>query len=134
EDRSDAADEDVEGAGHPDEDMPEVERGQKADEVLALAADVEHPAAERERDGQRREHERRRDDERLLEVVRGAEALVALYPGEEPVQAGAREDRLVGGEGVVPGRHDDETADEEREDGRSECREEPTETRVPTAD
>ena len=55
-------------------------------------------------------------------------------PGEEPVEAGAREDRLVGGEGVVPGRDDDETADEEREDGRRERREEPAESRVPAAD
>ena len=113
--RADAADEDVQRARHPDEDVPEVERRQEADEVLALAADVEHPAAEREGDCERRQDERRRDDQRLLEVERGAEALVSLHPREEPAQPGAGEDCLVGGEGVVAGRDDDEAADEERE-------------------
>ena len=55
--------------GVPGEVRADVERGEEAHEVLALAADVEHPAAERERDRDRREDERREDDERLLEVA-----------------------------------------------------------------
>ena len=38
------------------------------DEVLPLAADVEEAAAERERDGEPGEHERRPQDQRLLQV------------------------------------------------------------------
>ena len=38
------------------------------DDVLALAADVEHAAAERERHREAREDERHGDEERLLEV------------------------------------------------------------------
>ena len=43
----------------------------RADEVLALAADVEEAAAERERDREPDEDERRRRDQRLLQVERG---------------------------------------------------------------
>src|SRR6185503_1710269 len=115
------------------EDVPEVQRRQESDEVLALATDVEHPAAEGEGDGERREHERRRDDQRLLQVECGAEALVSLHPREEPAQPGAGEDCLVRGEGVVPGRDHDEAADEERQDRGRERREEATEPRIPAA-
>ena len=45
-------------------------RDDQADEVLALAADVEHPAAEREGNGEAGEDERRRLQQRLGEVVR----------------------------------------------------------------
>ena len=41
-------------------------------------------------------------------------------PGEEPVEPGAGEDRLVRGDGVVPRDRDDETADQEREHGRGD--------------
>ena len=41
----------------------------RAGEVLALAADVEHAAAERERDRERREDDRRRQQQRLLQVL-----------------------------------------------------------------
>ena len=55
--RSDAADEDVQRAqAFRRGACPRQSAVEEADEVLALAADVEHPAAERERDGQRREH------------------------------------------------------------------------------
>jgi hypothetical protein len=121
------ADEHMQRPRHPHEDVPQVERGQKADEILALTADVEHPAAEGERDRERGEDERRRDDQRLLEVERRAEALVALHPREEPVEPRTREDRLVRGERVVSRRDHHEAADEEGEDRSRHGREEAAE-------
>ena len=112
----------------------------RAGEVLALAADVEHAAAERERDREPGQDERDEVDQRLLEVeappvdsmsfdvprerdVRVGERdpqLVASRP-REPVEPGALEDRLVGAERVLAGRdEDDEAADEEREDHRQQ--------------
>src|ERR671924_379799 len=100
------------------------------DDVLTLDADVEEAAAEGEGDGEAAEDQRRRDDQRLLEVEAGAEALPAgirpLDPREEPVQAGAIEDRAVGVERVLPGREeDDESADEERERRGQQRRDDP---------
>ena len=57
------------------------------DDVLPLAADVEEPAPEGERDGEAREDERRRDDQRLLHVERRGLPLRSADPGEEPVEA-----------------------------------------------
>ena len=53
-----------------------------ADEVLALAADVEQAAAEGERHRQAGEDQRRRDDQRLLEVQRRDRAVLALIHGK----------------------------------------------------
>ena len=107
----------------------------RADDVLALAADVEHAAAERERDREAGEHERRGDQQRLLQVVGRLRLDIVDVPGEpdrgvgerhaelvradleEPAQAGAVEDLLVGRQGVVAGRRDHDPADEEGEDG-----------------
>ena len=72
-----------------------------SDDVLALAADVEEAAAERERDGEAGEDQRRRDDQRLLQVERRVRGVAAGDPGEEPVEPGAVEDRPVGGERVA---------------------------------
>ena len=67
------------------------------DEVLALAADVEQAAAERERDGEPGEDQRRRLQQRLGEVVR-VEVDRVRVPGdvEEPVEARAVPDAAVG--------------------------------------
>ena len=91
------------------------DRHVRADEVLALAADVEHAAAEGEGDGEAGEDQRRGDDQRLLEVDRRVRACEAGHPREEPVEAGAVEDRLVRGERVVAGCEHDEAADQEGE-------------------
>src|SRR4051794_30507890 len=55
----------VKRRGRPARRRPAPPRRIRADEVLALTADVEQPAAERERDRQAREDERRRHDQRL---------------------------------------------------------------------
>ena len=75
----------------------------QADRELALAADVEHPAPEGERDRERRQHQRCGDDQRLLEVAcrpPGAPANRARV--EDVVEPRALEDRLVGAERVMP--------------------------------
>ena len=58
-------------AAHPGEVGADPVRDEEADEVLALPADVEHAGAERERDREPAEDERRRLQERLREVVGG---------------------------------------------------------------
>ncbi len=90
------------------------------DDVLALSADVEEAAAEREGDREPGEDQRRRRQQRLREVVRRGVVRVRVPPEpdvsvrerdvdvvvaevEEPVQTGALEDRLVGRERVVAG-------------------------------
>ena len=102
-------------AGVPSRRGADVDRGERADEVLALAADVEQAGAERERDRQAGEDQRRGQDQRLLQVQRGERPVVARDPREQPVQAGAVEDRLVGVDRVGAGRQHDEAADEEGE-------------------
>jgi hypothetical protein len=83
----------VRQVGQPDPDL----RGRDhSHDVLALAADVEEAAAEGERDGEAGQDQRRRHDQRLLEVQSSEVALFALHPREEPVQPGPVEDRLVG--------------------------------------
>ena len=90
------------------------------DDVLTLATDVEETAPEGERDGKTREDERRRDDQRLLHVERGGLSLCSLNPGEEPVEAGALEDRAIGRERVLARRDEnDEAADGKSEERRS---------------
>ena len=97
-----------------------------ADEVLALAADVEHAAAEGERDREPREHERRRHEQRLLQVEAATTRVVVGDPREEPVQSCALEDRAVGRQRVLARGHEhDEAADQEREQRREERREDP---------
>ena len=111
---------DVERPRHPFEVGSDPECRDEADPVLALPADVEEPAAERERDRDPGEHERRHDDERLLQVVGGVLARFPRDPGEEPVEAGAFEDGFVGGDRVAAGDQHDEPADQERKEGGDE--------------
>src|SRR5829696_3272391 len=94
---------------------PDVESRHEAGPVLALPADVEEAAAESEGNGDPREDERCHEDERLLEVVCGVLTSFAGHPREEPVEARALEDGLVGAHGVVPGKQDDKAADQEGE-------------------
>ena len=94
-------------------------------EVLALAADVEQAAAECERDGETHEDERRRLDQRLLEVE-GRDRVEVPRDLEEPVQPRPLEDRLVRLERVLARRdEDDEAAHDERDQHREERRDEP---------
>ena len=92
-------------------------RGDRADDVLPLPADVEQPAAECERDGQSCEDEHRELDECLLEIARGDAWIGARLPGEEPVEPRSVEDRPVGGERILSADHEhDQAAYEEREE------------------
>ena len=68
---SDEREEDVRQRAHAGERDADPVRDEQADEVLALAADVEHAATEREGDGKAGEDQRARLQERLREVVRG---------------------------------------------------------------
>src|SRR5581483_7909425 len=81
------------------------------DEVLALAADVEEAAPERERDGDSDEDQCRRREQRLAQVERAEVDRVGV-PGnvEEPVEAGALPDALVRSPRVVPRRRHDDAA------------------------
>jgi hypothetical protein len=90
------------------------------DPVLALTADVEQAATKREGDGDSGQHERRHEDERLLEIVGRGLARLPGDPGEEPVQPGPLEDGAIRRHRVVPRDEDDEAADQEGEDGRGE--------------
>ena len=65
------------------------------------------------------EHERGRQQERLLQVRRGERAVGAAHPREEPVEPAAVEDRAVGRERVRARREHDEPADREARTRRS---------------
>ena len=112
---ADDPEQDVRERRHARQRGADPDRDVEADEVLALAADVEHAAAERERDREPGQDQRRRLQQRLREVVRRGVDRVGRRV-EEPVQAGAVEDVAVGGERVVAGRGDDDAADQERDD------------------
>ena len=75
--------------------------GKRADEELALRADIEESRAERDRDGDARERERHRDDERLGDVVRTSE--------------GATQERCVAADRVA-------TRDEDEDRTGEQCR------------
>ena len=105
---------------HPGELGPEPDGDHRAHEVLALAADVEQPGAERERDGQAHEDQRRRGDQGLLQVQCRESAVGAGGPREQPVQAGAVEDRLVGRDRVLARYQHDEPAGDERQQRREQ--------------
>ena len=85
--RDDDREEDVRERVQAVEGRPDPHGEDAADDVLALTADVEHAAAEREGNRETREDQRRHDQERLLEVEARVEPLVARDPGEEPVEA-----------------------------------------------
>ena len=111
-------DQDVRQRCHTGEVDAEPVRDDEPDEVLTLAADVEHPAAERERDGKPAEDERRRLQQRLRQVV-GRRVRDIGGRVEDPVEPGAVEDVAIGEQRVVTGGEDDEAAHEECDhDGR----------------
>ena len=89
---------DVQEARQPVERRADPDAEVEPDPVLALAADVEQAGAERVGDRHAGEDQRRREDQRLLEVQRRERAVLGGDPGEEPVEPGALEDRLVGAE------------------------------------
>ena len=95
--------------------VPDPARDEEPHEVLALAADVEEPAAEGERDGETRQDQGRRLEECLGEVVRRRVRGVDVPGVREPVQPCALHDVAVGEERVVPRGEDDEPSDRERE-------------------
>ena len=111
---------DVQQLGHVGERRADPHGDVGADEVLALAADVEQPAAEGEGDREPGEDQRGGEDQRLLQVQRRGRALVAGDPREDPVQPGAVEDRLVGRDRVVAGEEDHQAGDEEGEHRRED--------------
>src|SRR5918999_792693 len=94
------------------------DRGDRPDDVLALAADVEQAGAERERDGQAGEDQRGRDDQRLLQVERRQVAILAGGPREDPLEAGALPDRLVGRDRVLADQQHRHPAEQEGEHRR----------------
>ncbi len=93
---------DVQRARHSLEVRPDQQRRDQPDPELSLAADVEEPAAEGERDGDRGQDQRRRHEERLLEVAGRLGSGLAGDPREEPVEPGALEDRPVRRPGLLP--------------------------------
>ena len=81
---------DVQQRRHALERRTDPDREDRAEDVLPLAADVEQAAAERERDREPGEDQRRRAQQRLLQVERGDRAVVGARPREQPVQARCR--------------------------------------------
>ena len=110
------------GPARPAHDEPTQTDDDRAHGPLALAADVEQAAAEGEGHGQAGQDQRGGEQQRLLEVEGRVRALVAAHPGEEPVEAGPVEDRLVGAQRVVAGRGDHHAADQEGQDRREDRR------------
>ena len=89
-------------AGHAAEVLAHPQRGDEPDPVLALAADVEQPAAEREGDREAGEDERRGCDSVATRLFRRAPLDPDGLPGRGRASRGRRrEDDLVGGERVV---------------------------------
>ena len=121
---------DVGQGGHRRERGADPDGEVGADEVLALAADVEEAAAEGEGDRQAGEDQRRRGEQRLLEVQLGDDPVVLADPREEPVEPGAVEDRLVGLDRVAAGGEHDEAADDEGEEDRDDRRDDPAAAQV----
>ena len=72
-DRDDDREHDVDERVETGERRADPDGEERADEVLPLAADVEHAAAERKCDGKAREDQRGRDEQGLLEVERRRE-------------------------------------------------------------
>ena len=110
---------DVRERRHPRQAVSDPVGHVETDEVLTLAADVEHAAAERERDGEPGEDERRRLEQCLTEVVRRC-AHGARRRMEDPVEPGAVEDVAVGEQRVVPGREHDQPAEQEGDERRQD--------------
>ena len=75
--RGEQREEDVQRLGHAGEVQADPQGADEADDVLPLAADVEHAAAEGEGDGERGQDQRGDRDQRLLQVDRGEDAVVA---------------------------------------------------------
>src|ERR671914_1468178 len=109
---------DVQEAGHPGELRTHPHRGDRSDDVLPLAADVEQPGAERERHREAGQDQRRGDDQGLLQVERGQVAVLAGGPREDPLEAGALPDRLVGRDRVLADQQHGHAAEQEGEHRR----------------
>ena len=131
--RRDDRHEDVQPGGQEVEPDADLDGGDRADDVLALPADVEEPAAEGEGHGQAREDEDGELDQRLLEVAGSHAELVARIPDgagrvprKEPVEPRAVEDLPVRRQRVLAAEdEDDQAGDEEGKDGRHERRHDP---------
>ena len=124
--------------GRPVISDPDGDGDDHADQILALAADVEEPAAKGKGHGERSQDQRRGQGEGLLEVdrrdrdgvrlrriqtLRSADHANVDEPVDEPRQPRPVQDRAVGRERVLPRRHEDDEAgnaerDERRDDGR----------------
>ena len=96
------AEQDVSRAGHVDEASPDPARDEEPHEVLALAADVEEPAAEGERDREPRQDQGRRLEERLAEVVGRRVGGVDVPRVREPVEPRAWMMSLYARSGLWP--------------------------------
>ena len=101
---------------HALERRADPDRQDRADDVLALAADVEQAAAERERHREAGEDQRRREDQRLLEVDRGDAAVVGATSTGRASSGRCRRRSPVGRDRVVARDQHDEPADEERDE------------------
>ena len=112
-------------------------RGDHADQVLALTADVEEPGAESERHGEGGEDQRGAQDQRLLqvdrrdrdrvrlrrvEVVRASDRPDVDEPVGEPRKPGPVEDSAVDGDRIPSRCEHDEAADEEGDERRDDRR------------
>ena len=105
----------------PANDEPIQTAKHRADDVLALAADVEQAAAERERDREAGEDQRRREDQRLLQVERRERrARAPVTQGKNQLSPAPSKIARYVVSGFLPvvDEHD-EAADEEREERRS---------------
>jgi hypothetical protein len=116
----DDRDQDVQEGRQRVQRRPDPDRRDRADDVLALAADVEEPAPEGKSNGQPREHEHRELDQCLLEVARSQAGIRARVPRKKPVQAGPVEDRPVRGQRVLAAddEHDEPAHDEGEQHGQ----------------
>ena len=101
EDPGQDAEADVQRPAQPLEVRPDEQGEDEPDPVLALAADVEEAAPEREGDGERGEDQRGRGPEGLLQVARRRPRVLTGQPLVGEVEAGSLEDRPVRRDRVV---------------------------------
>ena len=114
-----------------DERRTDPDREVRADEILALPTDVEQAATEGKAERDRRENDRRRDQQRLLQVGRGDRRRVPPEPDvlrrerqpdrvrtevDEEVEPGTVEDRAINLERILADHRDRDPCHQERED------------------